>query len=554
MTYIRFTILLLLAGAFTVIGLLQPSHYYSLDSAAIKQAAKGSMSNEALISQTLDSAQTGPALLLIEGTGTTSETLTQRIESLVKANPTLAWSGGTTALFDRFLEASTIHSANDTENMLGAISLILPRFERSTLLQQLSPSSNANVHAVLDTRPIAGLSRLHPATHAAGAPYEAGVLTIALLIEGEHFSPSLSSEIGAIARRALDGESEDFEAFTIATLSLAQRLHFRSLANLAKLPTSLSDWSDIATMFRAYPEATAQLYAALTMEESSKRLFTFLSNQPITGVDDVSYALSFGSGSLDYLLGNNLAVSEPGPALEALAFITAHRPEAFTQIAANNRDLSLGVKLFCFMIAGLTVALAITPLLLRKTSARTLTAFAQNLFVSVVIAICVWTVLEPEVLQSQNKESNTAPRIEFNVANTLDSLKTPVNAMQDLNQVTFLVLALFFVLQLVIYCFCLIKLREVSKQSVDPATKLQLLDNEENLFDFGLYVGLGGTVFSLILVAIGIVEASLMAAYASTLFGIIFVALFKILHLRPQRRELILKSGGQSQLARSSES
>jgi hypothetical protein len=115
--------------------------------------------------------------------------------------------------------------------------------------------------------------------------------------------------------------------------------------------------------------------------------------------------------------------------------------------------------------------------------------------------------------------------------------------MQELNHVTLLVLLLFFVIQLVIYCFCLIKLKEISKQMLHPQMKLQLLDNEENLFDFGLYVGLGGTVLSLILVAIGIVEASLMAAYASTLFGILFVAMLKVLHLRPYRRKLILENG-----------
>ena len=550
--YFKTILFLLLAGFFIVIGLLQPSHYRSLDSAAIEQAATRSISNEELIAQILDSAQTGPAQLLIKGTGTTSERATQQIESLLRANPSLALSGGTTTLFDRFLEASTIQPAGTGQASLSAIPLILPRFERSLLLQQIASSSNANVQAVLQTRTIAGLSQLHPATHAAGAPYESGVLMIALLIEGGHFSPRLSRKVGSIARSAVDGKTDAFEALTIATLSLGQRLDFRSLANLARLATLLSDWSDMATMFRTYPTATAHLYAALIMDQSSERLFAFLSAQPISGIENVSYALGFGSGSLDYLLENNLAVSEPGPVLRATAPILAHRPELFSELAVGSRSLSLGLKLLCFVIAGLSIALVLSPLFFRKTSARTPTAFAQNLFVSLVIAFSVWTVLEPEVLQSQNKDINSAPHIEFNVANTLDSLKTPVNAMQDLNQVTFLVLALFFLLQLVIYCFCLIKLREVSKQSVEPATKLQLLDNEENLFDFGLYVGLGGTVLSLILVAIGIVEASLMAAYASTLFGIIFVALFKILHLRPHRRELILQSVGQVPLAHGS--
>jgi hypothetical protein len=49
-------------------------------------------------------------------------------------------------------------------------------------------------------------------------------------------------------------------------------------------------------------------------------------------------------------------------------------------------------------------------------------------------------------------------------------------------------------------------------------------------------------VASLIFLAVGVVEASLMAAYASTLFGIIFVSLFKIFHLRPLKRRLILSS------------
>ena len=42
------------------------------------------------------------------------------------------------------------------------------------------------------------------------------------------------------------------------------------------------------------------------------------------------------------------------------------------------------------------------------------------------------------------------------VADTLQSLKEPITVMQEINQVTLLVLALFFILQLVIYSFCLI--------------------------------------------------------------------------------------------------
>jgi len=87
---------------------------------------------------------------------------------------------------------------------------------------------------------------------------------------------------------------------------------------------------------------------------------------------------------------------------------------------------------------------------------------------------------------------------------------------------------------------CLLKMAEIRKLDEKPGTKLELLQNEDNLFDAGLYVGLGGTVLSLIFLAVGIVQASLMAAYSSTLFGILFVAMIKIFHLRPLRRQLII--------------
>jgi hypothetical protein len=168
---------------------------------------------------------------------------------------------------------------------------------------------------------------------------------------------------------------------------------------------------------------------------------------------------------------------------------------------------------------------------------------ARDILISFVVVLTIWTFFEPNILKSQESVSDTGPRIEFAVADTLQSIKSPVKAMQEINQVTLLVLALFFIIQLVIYSFCLIKIKEVGKQPLSPDMKLKLLDNEENLFDFGLYVGLGGTVLSLILVAVGIVEASLMAAYASTLFGILFTAILKVMHLRPYRRQLILSAG-----------
>jgi len=121
-----------------------------------------------------------------------------------------------------------------------------------------------------------------------------------------------------------------------------------------------------------------------------------------------------------------------------------------------------------------------------------------------------------------------------------------------MNQVSLLTLALFFVLQGLLYTACLVKLAEIRRQRVVPRIKLRLLENEEHLFDAGLYVGFAGTIISLILVSMKVILPSLMAAYGSTSFGIIFVSIFKIFHLRPERRRLLLESeaGAADTLAR----
>ena len=84
------------------------------------------------------------------------------------------------------------------------------------------------------------------------------------------------------------------------------------------------------------------------------------------------------------------------------------------------------------------------------------------------------------------------------------------------------------------------KLAEIRRQTLPSKLKLRLLENEEHLFDAGLYFGFVGTVLSLVMVSLGVGKFSLMAAYSSTSFGIIFVSILKIFHVRPYRRRLIL--------------
>ena len=306
----------------------------------------------------------------------------------------------------------------------------------------------------------------------------------------------------------------------------------------------------MGALFRAQPERIDALYTSLRFSGQASAVYDYIAGHPDSANRDLDEALRHGPGAVQYLLDAQLPIYRERSLLaNSLLPLQQLRPTFLIRLSAESRNTALLAKFACLTLAGLAFAFAMGAAWRGSRSRNTVqvsrhnpSVLGRDALISLVVAITLWTLAEPDVLKAQEEAASTAPRIEFAVASTLDSLKSPVKAMQELNQVTLLVLALFFIIQLVIYSFCLIKLREIAKQSVSAELKLRLLDNEDQLFDFGLYVGLGGTVLSLILVAVGIVEASLMAAYASTLFGILFVALLKVLHLRPYRRQLILQS------------
>ena len=102
----------------------------------------------------------------------------------------------------------------------------------------------------------------------------------------------------------------------------------------------------------------------------------------------------------------------------------------------------------------------------------------------------------------------------------------------------------FLLVQIVIFVICVSRVSQVKNEEAKPGLKLKLLDNEENLFDLGLYMGLGGTVLSLILLMVMTKEGNtpaLVGAYTSTLFGILFVAALKIFIVRPFRNHLLVQ-------------
>ena len=102
---------------------------------------------------------------------------------------------------------------------------------------------------------------------------------------------------------------------------------------------------------------------------------------------------------------------------------------------------------------------------------------------------------------------------------------------------------IFAAIQAFVYYACVSKIKDVQNGAGNPRLKLQLLENEDNLFDTGLYVGIAGTALMLaVLIIFPSLNISVSAAYASNIFGILCVAVVKIFHVRGTRQMLILEA------------
>ena len=70
-------------------------------------------------------------------------------------------------------------------------------------------------------------------------------------------------------------------------------------------------------------------------------------------------------------------------------------------------------------------------------------------------------------------------------------------ADQNLTVVTAIIAGAFLLIQVAIFMICLSRISQVKNEELKSSLKLELLDNEENLFDLGLYIGLGGQFYLL---------------------------------------------------------
>ena len=273
-------------------------------------------------------------------------------------------------------------------------------------------------------------------------------------------------------------------------------------------------------------------------------------NATVAALDDMKFAMGHGAEALKYLLQMRKPLHNPGPVLSTIQPVfSVVGGGVLTWVSHAYRKTAMFLKLSFFLIAGALFSTAIANLLPKPDYSRSVGSpilrFLRNFTVGSMACVLVLFLLEPTLLQTPRGQVSVAG-FDFALANLLMSAKDEAMPDNNLTIVTGAVAGTFLLMQLVIFVFCLLRISQVKREEADARLKVKLLDNEDTLFDLGLYVGLGGTVLSLILLLVlDIKQDALIGAYTSTLFGILFVAALKIFFVRPYRNHLLIMQAEQ---------
>lgn len=518
-----------------------PVHLSSIAPALLERAAGPDLAS--LAQSRLEQAQPGPAALLREGARAAglpaqAEAATAALAAYARAEPALMPWGGEAP----FLRPLALQPAGRLAALAGesvpVVRFFLTDQARAALREFLTGSRLAAVRDTLALASLRHTGAFAPVNRPGGQTFEALILLTALLHQGEHLPPSLAriwhdDTRSSLAAGAL---SSTLETTLIDLLSLARRLDWRQLAALTTSVETPATWTELANLSRQGTDSFHLAAAAALAAGSTEKTLAYLRSHP-DALEDLTLALRSGRSAVQLLLDRAIPVNRQG----------APAPGPLVGLALLHPDWALALR-FALAASGAWLLLRAldrwwfraSPDPDRSSAPGALFHLRAGLPALLSTAAFV-LVTEPHL----TRPTATPPDRVMLAMPVLGQLTDPASLRSvtpsfamDLHSL--LAIGLFTALQIGMYLLCLGKIRQIDALAVSPLVKLRLMENEENLFDGGLYLGIGGTATALVLQVLGLVEPNLLAAYSSNLLGITCVALIKIRHVRPYKTTLIL--------------
>lgn len=528
---------LLLGGALLGAAWLLPANVKSLNPALLREAGRGTPGAADLGRQLLAVDKPGPAGLAWEAARLVGDPGAPQLQAALDAyrrehRDLIPWGGWDVAL-EPLLAGRT--AALPTEST-PVLQFLVTAQARENLRHYLRTSRLPGVQTVLKTAGITQTQRFIAASRPGGQPLDAVILLTAYLWQRENLSGSLQRDVRALAETAVaTNQLGALEDFYLDVLTLGRRLNWVQLSELLRTASSPGTVAQFAHLARVAPEHLPAIYTAALMTRSADSVARYLITYGKPGAENLRLALASGEGAVKQLVQRQAPVTQAtGPEFEAGAAFVLRHPET-----------ALFLKYACFL-AGAFLVLRSVDLRLFRSAENALRAAFPRMGSGVLAAILtfIFFVFSEPFLLKAAAATDYQIRLIVPILGQTAAAATPAapsNPTPTMDTTTLLSILAFLLLQVGMYVICLLKISEIERQQIPVLTKLKLMENEENLFDGGLYIGIAGTATALVLQVLGLIEANLLAAYSSNLFGIVCVALVKIRHVRPYKRKLILE-------------
>ena len=534
-------VLLVLGLSIIGVGWIIPSRFKSIPRSILSEAGARSESFVDLAQTAIEEENYGIAEMNLEvaklNLAAEWEVLDEILSQAKEENPVLYRWG----VWDPFLDAALKDiPLSDYSAQPGILGVGLSNACRRSLVGLLENSRDSTVKSLLDAGELSTYKRLFPVSSVSGKPLESTLVSIGLLVQGDRLTPSLKRELRSRLASALaSGDVAPVEDFFLDTLSLARTLNWSQFRSLFEKIQDLNTISRLRYAFHRRSDKVPLIFVSSTVAESPQQVMDYLGLYGDEGVDALESAVSFGAGAMQMLVREKLPLERA----KSVATVSSFK-SYLIGFSLQNPGFSLVIKYSMFFFGALLAFWGSSGLTRSYwESSPPLLSVVQRLFVSLVSVIILVVLSEPHLARSDASQGYSfkfvLPVLAEVNGETIIIETEPTTSMEP---TTLLSVSFFFILQILVFLICLLKVRQIEREDIDSLVKLRLMENEENLFDSGLYVGIAGTCISLVLQVLGLIEANLIAAYSSNLFGILGVAIVKIRLVRPYKNKLIMDS------------
>ena len=524
-----------------------PAYFFECDRRTVAAAGEGTPSPLDIAGIYLDASKISTASLIAKESGTFGE-ISEAVEKQYSAHPQWVAAGGNEPFFEAYY--SSVPETPARMSPAPLYSVLAASDSRKKLLDFLAQADSGLVKKFISMRGM-NPAIFPPVYSSAGAPLEAALLINALMAQAGDFDRRFLLDITSIMDLSEKSpeKKEEFEKYCLATLAFAKGYDWTIVRSIFSHFSSAGEAYGFARVYESAPTRDYKnvLLAGMFECGSPSMCSRYLDGADPRRWEDFRYAFLHGEGALAFLLESGSPIYSDSAFARFLSPICSPIKEALAPYVAKFPAAALSAKVALAVIGGYFFIRGFLRIFQpeRDTpSWHSPLALARGLLEALAAALVFFLLAEPNAFAANSVENAPAPELRFAFEKVINTIgEETMNFETD--TATIAAVALFFVLQLTVYVFCLIRLSMIKRIKAPAKLKMQLLENEETLFDLGLYIGLGGTVFSLILLTMGIVTASLMAAYASTLFGILFTALVKTMHVRRYKRRLLLEAANE---------